>query len=321
MKIHTILRLFQSATAAWWRHQSPARSAAIAFYTLIAMAPIMIFGIAGASRVFDDDAVRNMVTDEIAAVAGNQPAEVAGTVIDQISQPQGGLGPSLLAVAVMIFAVTAVFGQAHTALNQVWRVEREDTKHLVLFIRRRFLSLVTVFTLALAILSAVVVRVAIRSASHALHELGGTEPATADWSGAGLPIYFGVFLLFGFLNHVLPDAKVKWSEAALGGAVSAALFMVGAWAMSAYLSQAGLTSVYGAAGSLVITLIWVYYSSMVFLWGAEVARASHLIDIQMRAAHVRVDDDDVDGTHIAPPEATDPQGPTTPSPAESELDR
>ncbi len=153
------------------------------------------------------------------------------------------------------------------------------------------------------------VRVAIRSASHALHEVGGTEPATADWSGAGLPIYFGVFLLFGFLNHVLPDARVKWSEAALGAAVSAALFMVGAWAMSTYLASAGLTSVYGAAGSLVITLIWVYYSSMVFLWGAEVARSSHLVDRRLK-------EENGGGEQEGFAEATDEAdgGGTTPSP-------
>ncbi len=203
-------------------------------------------------------------------------------VIDRISEPQGGLGASLFAIGVVILATTAVFGQLHTALNQIWRVEKEDTRRFVLFVKRRFLSLVTVFTLGLAVLTAVVARVAIESASHALHVVGGNEPAPGDWSGAGLPIYMGVFLLFGFLNHVLPDAKVKWSEAALGGAVSAGLFMVGAWGMSAYLSRAGLTSVYGAAGSLVITLIWVYYSSMIFLWGAEVARSSHLVDRRIR---------------------------------------
>jgi membrane protein len=277
MRVRTILGLFRTATLAWWKHQSPARSAAVAFYALIAMAPIMVVGVVGAGRIFRDDTVREMAVEEIGGVAGQGPAEIASAVIDGVSRPQGGLGASLIAILVVIAATTAVFGQLHIALNQIWRVEEEDHRKFIRFVRRRFLSLVIVFSLGLAILASVVLRVALGSMSQALSSFGAI-PSGTDWGGSGVPIYVGVFLLFWLLNHVLPDARVRWSVAALGGSVSATLFIVGAWAVSAYLVRAGMTSAYGAAGSLVVTLMWVYYSSMVFLWGAEVARSSHLVD-------------------------------------------
>lgn len=277
MKATTILGLFRTATMAWWRHQSPARSAAVAFYALIAMAPIMVVGVVGAGRFFENDAVREMTVDEVGNVAGEGPAEIAASVIESVSRPQGGLGASIIALLVVIVATTAVFGQLHIALNLIWRVGDEDHRKFVRFVRRRFVSLVIVFSLGLAILASVVIRIALGTMSEVLANFGAV-PTGTDWGGSGIPVYFGVFLIFSLLNRVLPDAKVRWSVAALGGAVSATLFLGGAWAVSAYLARAGLTSAYGAAGSLVVTLMWVYYSSMVFLWGAEVARSSHLVD-------------------------------------------
>jgi membrane protein len=284
MKATTILGLFRTATLAWWRHESPARSAAVAFYTLIAMAPIMVVGVVGAGRIFENEAVREMAVDEIGGVAGQGPAEIAAAVIESVSRPQGGLGASLIALVVVVLATTAVFGQLHIALNLIWRVEDEDHRKFVRFVRRRFLSLVIVFSLGVAILASVVMRVALGSMGEALAGWGAV-PVGTDWAGSGVPIYVGVFLLFWLLNHLLPDAKVGWNVAALGGAVSATLFVFGAWAVSAYLARAGTSSAYGAAGSLVVTLIWVYYSSMVFLWGAEVARSSHLVDEARHVSH------------------------------------
>ena len=278
MRRTVLWELLKTATMRWFRHESPARAAAIAFYSLAALTPMMIVGVAGANRLFRDDALRQLVGEEIGRVAGPGAAEFALLVIQSFSRPQAGLLASGFALIAILIGATALYGQIHVALNLTWGVKPEASRRIAHFVRRRFLSLVIVFGFGLTILIAVIIRVVLHSISETLAGIG-TIPINADWSGAWLPIFAGVFLFFGLLNRIVPDTRVSWGEAALGGGVSATLFILGQYILAVYLTRAALVSVYGAAGSLVVTLIWVYYSAIVFLWGVEVAYASRTLEM------------------------------------------
>ncbi len=278
MRRTVLWKLLKTATARWFRHQSPARAAAIAFYSLAALTPMMIVGVAGANWVFRDEALRLLVGEEIGRVGGPGASEFALVVIESLSRPQPSLLASAFALLAVLVGATAVYGQIHVALNYTWGVRPEASRRIARFMRRRFLSLVLVFGFGLAILSAVVLRVILGSISHRLAGIG-MLPISEDWTGAWLPIFAGVFLFFSLLNRLVPDTKVTWGEATLGGGISATLFILGQYVLALYLTRAGLVSVYGAAGSLVVTLIWVYYSAIVFLWGVEVAYASRLLEM------------------------------------------
>jgi membrane protein len=235
------------------------------------MAPVSVLMVWIGAIAWESGSVRQQIIERLTDSAGPGAAAVVESVLTDASIPGGdALLPTLIALAIFIFSATAVFGQLQGALRDVWEIPATPGHRVVGFLRRRLLALVLVSALALVLVVSMAVRVAMTALADSLPSSIPFPMVTiADVGVSALTL----IVLFTLVFRILPDADVPWPEAALGGLVTGILFVVGQWVAGVYLGRTGIGSAYGAAGSLVVFLSWVYYSSLVFLFGAEVTRA------------------------------------------------
>jgi membrane protein len=235
------------------------------------MAPVSVFLVWFGAHVWEQEAVRTQVIERLTATVGPNSASFVEAALETASMPGGdALVPTLLAVVIFIFSATAVFGQVQGALRDIWEVQPAAERRVVGFLRRRLLSLVVMSSLALVLTISMAVRVFMSAVAEVLPPpLQFPLGRVADLGVSALLL----IALFTLVFRILPDAPVGWRQASFGGAVTGVLFAPGQWAAGLYLGGAGIESAYGAAGALIVFLLWVYYSSLVFLLGAELTCA------------------------------------------------
>jgi membrane protein len=248
--------------------------AALAFYTTVAVAPLLVLAIAMAGTVFGRDEARQQVIGEIERLAGSQASAAFAAVQSPISAG-AGIGATLLGVGTMIFGTLGVFTQLQDALNAIWRVPPKpmvDWKH---FLKGRLFSLAMVIVTGFLLLVSLI-------ASAMLSWVGAQTAHRLDLPVFGLElvnngISFGVVtVLFALVFRLLPDTPVRMKHVWIGAAVTAVLFTGGKTVLGYYLGRASLTSAYGAAGSLVVLLLWCYYAAQIVFFGAEFTRVTAL---------------------------------------------
>lgn len=248
--------------------------AALAFYTTVAVAPLLVLVIAMAGTVFGKSDARQQVIWEIERLAGAQ----AGAAVAAVNSPDSaarGVVATLLGVGTMIFGTLGVFNQLQDALNAIWRVPPKpmlDWRH---FLKGRLFSLATVIVTGFLLLVSLVV-------SAMLSWLGAQTAHRFDLPAFGLElvnnaISFGVVtVLFALVFRLLPDTPVRMKHVWIGAGVTALLFTLGKTVLGYYLGRASLTSAYGAAGSLLVLLLWCYYAAQIVFFGAEFTRVTAL---------------------------------------------
>jgi membrane protein len=256
-------------TFAEWRKDNCLRlGAALAFYTLLSLAPLLVVVIAIVALVFGDDFAKGEVMGRIQAAVGADAASTLREMVARASEPRSGLVATALGLVMTGLGASGVLGQLQQALNDIWEVRPPPGRGLrgVVFDRAR------AFSMLLLIGFLLVVSLGAGTAVTALAaEIGKLFPgALAAARLVDVLVSFAVTaLLFGLLFKVLPALAIRWSDVAVGAAVSALLFAGGRLAIAWYLGRATGTSVYGAAGSLVVLLLWIYYSSQLLFIGAE----------------------------------------------------
>ena len=248
-------------------HGAPTRSAAIAFYTLWSLAPVSILLVWAAGLVWEGDAIRARIIAALTDALGADVASLVSVVLQDAASPGGGaFVAGLVALVTFGLSATAVFVQLRGALRDAWDLPPSPGHRIAGFFRGRLMAL------ALVGLLAIVLAVAM-GASVAVSALGALMPTRVSplvrLAELGVSVAT-LIVLFTLVFRVLPDADVPWPQAGVGGLVTACLHVAGQWAVAYYLGRAGLGSAYGPAGSLVVFLSWVYYSSLVFLYGAHV---------------------------------------------------
>ncbi len=247
--------------------------AALAFYTTVAVAPLLVLTIAMAGTVFGKNDARQQVLGEIERLAGAQ----AGAAVAAVHSPAAAAGvlATLLGVGTMIFGILGVFNQLQDALNAIWRVPPKPTVGWWHFLRGRMFSLAMVIVTGFLLLVSLV-------ASAMLSWLGAQTANRFNLPVFGLElvnnaISFGVVTgLFALVFRLLPDTKVKMKHVWIGAGVTALLFTLGKTLLGYYLGRASLTSAYGAAGSLLVLLLWSYYAAQIVFFGAEFTRVTAL---------------------------------------------
>jgi membrane protein len=260
-------KVLKQTFASWFEHRMPRHGAALAFYTLFALVPIVFATVFTAGRFLGEDYVRNETVEIVREFMGTAAANTLRQALANWKSPALTWGPGLIALGSLVFAATAFFAQLHDSLNIIWRVTRRRSA-VVFTLYRRLLSFGMVLISGIVLLALFAVNAGL-SAFHVLLAEYFEFPVRMYEVlnlGVGLVI---MALLLTALFHFVPDALVRWRDAAVGGVITASLFTLGKWLMGEYLRLANLASVYGAAGSLVLTLIWVYYSSLIVLLGAE----------------------------------------------------
>lgn len=258
--------LLRDAASEWIEDKAPRLGAALAYYTVFSIAPLLLIAIAVAGLVFDREAAQGKIVEQIQHMVGKDGAEAIESMIQSASKPEAGYAATGFGIVLLLIGAMGLFGQLQDAMNTIWEVQPKPGRGVLGFLKDRFLSFGMVMGTVFLLLVSLV-------ASAGLAAMGSL---LGDWMTSGVGqvinfvVSFGVIaLLFAMIFRYLPDAKVAWKDVWLGAALTALLFTIGKTAIGLYLGHSSVRSAYGAAGSLVVLLIWAYYSSQIFLFGAE----------------------------------------------------
>jgi membrane protein len=252
-----------------WSEDKPFElAAALAYYTLFSLAPLLLIAITIAGVVFGREATEQQLMTTFGGLVGPQGAEAIQGLLHSASQPQSGLLGTLLGIVTLLIGAGGVVGQLQDSLNTIWGVAPKPGRGLLGMLQDRFVSLGMVLGVGFLLLVSLVVSTVL---SAAIHFLSGALPGGEGlWHVVELVVSFGfVTLLFALIYKVLPAVEITWRDVWVGAGMTAVLFTVGKFLLGLYLGQSGVTSAYGAAGSLVLVLVWVYYSGLIFFFGAE----------------------------------------------------
>ncbi len=245
-------------------------AAALAYYTVFSLAPLLIIVIAIAGSVFGEQAAKGELVTQIQSVIGKDGAQFIQTAIENASQldPSQGPIPTLINIGVLFFGASVIFGQLQKSLNKIWEVEPKPGNSIADFLRKRFLSFSMVLIIAFLLLVSLVISTLLVILGNFLRDL--VPGFTYLWYLLNFLVSFGIVtLLFAMIFKILPDVRIAWKDVWMGAAITAMLFDIGKFLLGFYLARTSLASAYGAAGSLVIILTWVFYSAQILFLGAE----------------------------------------------------
>lgn len=269
MKIKTIFALLKETVSEWNKDKASRLAAALAYYTVFSLSPLLIIVIAIAGAVFGEEAVRGEIVGQIQGLVGKEGAEFIQAAIANASKPQAGGGfASLISIGVLLFGASGLFAQLQDALNTIWEVQPDPKQGVASFIRSRFLSFSMVLGIGFLLLVSLVLSAGLSAVvsylSHLLPEVASLLQV------ANYILSFVVTtVLFGLIYKFLPDVKITWSDVLIGAAITSLLFALGRYLLGLYLGNSSFGSSYGAAGSLVVILAWVYYAAQILFFGAE----------------------------------------------------
>ncbi|WP_313620111.1 YihY/virulence factor BrkB family protein [Achromobacter sp.] len=271
MAIKRFYALVKQTVMNWLDDYAPSMGAAIAFYTVFSLAPLVIIVIGIAGLFWGREAVQGQLFEQVSALVGVEGGKAVESVVLGAQEPVQGIAATIISVVVLVIGATTVFSELQSALDRIWKVNAKKQSGIWALIRARLLSFGLILTLAFLLLVSLFV-------STLLTALG-------SWLGGGIPgwemllqavntaITLGILtLLFGMIYRFMPQVSVAWRDVWAGAFVTAVLFEIGKFLIGLYMAKASVASSYAAAGSLVVVLIWVYYASQVFLLGAEFTR-------------------------------------------------
>jgi membrane protein len=244
-------------------------ASSLSYYTLFSLAPLLVIAIAVAGFVFGREAAQNQIVETIGGMIGPGSAEaIQGMIENASSKPKTGIISTVLGAVTLLIGAGGVVGQLQTSLNKVWGVEPKPGQGIWVFIRQRFISFAMVLAVGFLLLVSLVVTALLTAFSQFLGSLVGGAAFIGHLLDIVVSLSF-VTLLFAMIYKFVPDVQIQWKDVWIGAALTSILFTVGKYLIGLYLGSSGVTSAYGAAGSLVTVLLWVFYSSLIFLLGAE----------------------------------------------------
>jgi membrane protein len=264
--------LCETAVYKWFDDRAPTMGAAIAYYTVFSLAPMLVMVIAVAGLAFGQKAAEGALFGELADLIGPESAVAVQAMLRSASDTGSGIFATAVGIGTLIIAATAVLGELQSALNVIWKVPASGGLGVWRFLKSRLLSLAVILVIGFLLLVSLVISTALAAFSNYL-----------DWLLPGLAtilhivqliLSFGLTtVLFAMIFKILPDNPVEWEEVWLGAVIAALLFTLGKYLISLYIGSSNMASTYGAAGALIIVLVWVYYSAQILLLGAEFAKA------------------------------------------------
>ena len=257
--------VFRQASSEWINDNAPRLGAAVAFYTLLSLAPVIVIAVAVAAVVYGQKAAQGRFASQIRGVAGPEVARTIQEIIIGAYQPRTGVIATLLGLATLAFGASSVFVELHDAMNTIWDVplplDRSNVATIVRLIRDRFYSFATVLGIGFLLLVSLVLNAGIAA-------MGIAVPRAATF----VMSFLVITVLFAALYKIVPDVRLKWSDVSLAAMITSLLFMIGKQFMELYFAHTSFGSTYSAAGSPIVVLLWVYYSAQLFFWGAEFSK-------------------------------------------------
>lgn len=260
--------LVREAVNDWIDDRAMSRGAAIAYYTVFSLAPLLLLVIAIAGLVWGEEAARGAIMGQLSGLTGPKGAEALEGMIRSASNTSSGILATVVSIGLLILGATSVFAELQDSLNQMWNAPPSKISTWWSWLRVRMLSLSLIGAIAFLLLVSLVISALMTAIGD--HLSGGALEVGFLIEAANFLIGLTITAaLFGAIYKILPDVRISWADVAIGGMVTSVLFHIGKYAIALYIGFSDLASSYGAASALVIILIWVYYSAQIFLLGAE----------------------------------------------------
>jgi membrane protein len=264
------ISLLKQTFSEWLEDKVPQLGAALAYYTVFSLAPLVLLLLAIVGFLFRNDPAGawQKVTEQMSYFLDKSAIDVVQGIAQKASQPNKGVVATSIGILLALFGASGVFGQLQDALNTIWGVKAKPGVGIMGFIRSRFLSFAMVAGVCFLLLVSLVLESLLKSLSHYVQAMlpGGIVIALVVYSIFDLAV---VVLLFACIFKFLPDVKIQWRDVWIGALMTAIFFAIGKWALGLYLGSGAAASAYGAASSLITLLLWIYYSSQILLFGAE----------------------------------------------------
>jgi membrane protein len=269
MKPKAWLELLKEAGQEWYDDGTFRLGAALAYYAVFSMAPMLVIAIAVAGLFFGEQAAQGQLVEQLEAAVGPTVARALEDSLRYAHTSGSGVLATAISIGLLLFAASGLFVQLQDALNIIWKVKPKAGRGLMGVVRDRLASFLLVLVLGALLLALLVLNTVLAALDRFVpqDELPG---GALLWRLLNLGITFGfITLLCALTYRILPDVRIAWRDVGIGAALTALLFLLGNWLISQYLTRSSVASAYGAAGSLVVILLWVYYSSQIYLFGAE----------------------------------------------------
>ena len=260
---------FLNAVVTQWIEDNPFQlAAALSYYTLFSLAPLLIIVIAVAGLAFGREAAQHQIFGAIQGMIGPDSARAIEMVIRNASEPKSGIVSTIVGLLALLFGAAGVVGQLQTSLNTIWGVTAKSGRGMWGFLRDRVISFAMVLGIGFLLLVSLAISAVLSALTEFMSGFIGEAAVIAHLLDLVVSFAF-VTILFAMIYKFLPDVQIPWRDVWIGAALTSLLFTVGKFLIGLYLGRSGVTSIYGAAGSLITVLLWVYYSSLIFFFGAE----------------------------------------------------
>lgn len=266
--INRWLKIFKNTGIEWYEDDAPRWAASLAFYALLSIAPLSLLCVAIVGLVFGQDAAKGQLASQMTQAVGPQAAETIQNIISASHNTGSSVLSTLVSFAVLLFGASGVFGELQSSLNQMWGVKPKPNQGVMGFLRARFLSFTMVLGVAFLLLCSLILSAGLSVAGHFFAQnLPGGELL---WQAVNflLPLLV-ITVLFGLIFKTIPDADLRWKHVGVGAFATALLFSVGKLALGLYLGKSTVASTFGAAGSIVAFVVWIYYVAQILFLGAE----------------------------------------------------
>lgn len=271
MKFKRVKEMLTQTVHDWSEDKASRLAASLAYYTLLSLAPLLVVVLSIAGLVLGEEAARGQISGQLVGVVGPQAGQAIEGILANAKAPHAGILGTIVGVIVLLFGASGVFGELQEALDTIWEVAPKPGRGIMGVIKSRFLS----FTMVLGVAFLLLVSLVLSTALSAIGDrMGDALPGgTAVWSIVHFVVSFGVTaLLFALMFKVIPDVKIGWRDVWVGAVFTALLFTIGRALLGLYLGRSSVASPYGAAGSLVVLVVWVYYSAQILFFGAELTQ-------------------------------------------------
>jgi membrane protein len=264
-------KILKDAVSGYIAHEALTRGAAIAFYAVTSLASVLLVVVAVAGFVFGQDVVRSNLIEQVSGLVGREGGELIKTMLTRASDKESSTWASLLGVLTVVVTASGVFGEMQAALNRTWDVRGADQPWFSL-IRARAASLSLVVVLGFLLMVSLAVSAAISAFGNYMGSHAPLAPVLLSVANTLISLLLFT-VLFAAIYKVLPDTPLSWRDVAVGALITAVLFTIGKSLIGWYLGTTAAGSGYGAAGALILILLWGYYSAQIFLFGAEITRS------------------------------------------------
>ncbi len=264
----TIWQLLKDIVLAWTEDKAPRLAAGLAFYTMFTLSPLLIIVIAIAGWAFGQEAARGQVVGQIQGLVGSESAHAIEDFLKQVNAPRSGIIATAIGLATLLIGVWWVFGELQDALNTIWEVAPKPGRKTLEVLRARLISFAMMLGVGFLLLVSLMLSAALSALGTYL--IGLLPDFEAALQVVNIVLSFGIItLLFAMIYKIVPDVVITWGDVWIGAAATAMLYTIGKYLIGVYLGTSSTASAFGAAGSLVVILIWIYYSAQILFLGAE----------------------------------------------------